>query len=223
MHTLPVVVINFKSYEQIYGEKGLNIAKYAEKASLENDISIYVAPPVIDIYQYAKALSIPVIAQHVDSAEPSRNTGFITVEMLGSAGAHGSLLNHSEHPISLHDIAISINKLKSMNLKSIVCAPTSEEASAIAMLSPDFIAIEPPELIAGNVSVSKARPELISDTVEKVRKVMPKMPILCGAGIKDGSDVKKAVDLETDGILVASGVVISKDPKRSLDELLKAF
>jgi triosephosphate isomerase len=223
MHTLPVVVINFKSYEQIYGEKGLSIAKYAEKASLENDISIYVAPPIIDIQHYAKALSIPVIAQHVDAVEASRNTGFITVEMLSSVSAYGSLLNHSEHPISLHDIAVSINKLRSMNMKSIVCVPTSEEASAIAMLSPDFIAIEPPELIAGNVSVSKAKPELITDTVEKVRKVMPKMPILCGAGIKDGSDVKKAVDLETDGILVASGVVISKDPQKALDELVKAF
>ena len=34
-----------------------------------------------------------------------------------------------------------------------------------------MIAVEPPELIGGDISVSTAKPEIISDTVEVVKKI----------------------------------------------------
>jgi len=50
---------------------------------------------------------------------------------------------------------------------------------SIASFKPDYIAIEPPELIGTGVSVSKARPEIISKTVKIVRETNPKVKVLC--------------------------------------------
>jgi len=44
----------------------------------------------------------------------------------------------------------------------------------------------------------------------------PNIKVLCGAGITNGEDVKKALELGTVGVLVASGVVKAKDPKKVL-------
>jgi len=45
--------------------------------------------------------------------------------------------------------------------------------------------IEPPELVAGKISVSKAQPKLIEQIGKKLR-----YPFLVGAGIKNAEDVK---------------------------------
>ena len=46
------------------------------------------------------------------------------------------------------------------------------------------------------------------------------MPVLCGAGIHTGEDVKKSRELGAKGILVASGVVKAKDQRKALKELI---
>jgi triosephosphate isomerase len=81
---------------------------------------------------------------------------------------------------------------------------------------PDMIAIEPPELIGTGISVSKARPELITESVKQIRKVNGSVKILCGAGVTTAEDVSKALELGSEGVLVASGVVKSKDPRTIL-------
>jgi triosephosphate isomerase len=81
-------------------------------------------------------------------------------------------------------------------------------------MKPDYIAVEPRELIGGKISVSQARPELISDTVKAV-----KTKVLCGAGINTRQDVKKALKLGAKGVLVASAVAKSKNPGKVLKEL----
>ncbi|MCD6502806.1 MAG: triose-phosphate isomerase, partial [Euryarchaeota archaeon] len=87
-------------------------------------------------------------------------------------------------------------------------------------LEPTFIAIEPPELIGGDVSVTSAKPEIITRVVEGVSRINKNVRILTGAGIKHKEDVKKAVDLGTDGVLLASGYIKAKDPKKFLTELV---
>ena len=91
----------------------------------------------------------------------------------------------------------------------------------MAAFAPDFIAVEPPELIGGDVSVTKANPFIIEDTVNSVKDVNKKISVLCGAGVKTGEDVAKALELGADGVLLASGVVKSKDPKATLLDLIK--
>jgi triosephosphate isomerase len=95
--------------------------------------------------------------------------------------------------------------------------PTSAAAAA---LSPDYVAIEPPELIGSGVSVSKANPDIIKNSVAAVHAVNPKVKILTGAGIQTGECVKIATDLGTDGVLLASGVVKAKVPIAVLRDLV---
>ena len=92
-------------------------------------------------------------------------------------------------------------------------------SGAIAFLEPDMIAMEPPELIGGDISVSTARPEAIVETIEAVKSVKS-VPVLVGAGIKNGQDVKKAIELGAKGVLVASGIVKAKDPKKAINDLV---
>jgi len=52
-----------------------------------------------------------------------------------------------------------------------------------------------------------------------VRKTGYRGKILCGAGIVSGEDVKKAVELGADGVLVASSIVKAQDWEAKIREL----
>jgi triosephosphate isomerase len=90
----------------------------------------------------------------------------------------------------------------------------------VAALGPDFLAVEPPELIGGNISVSTAKPEIVSGSVQRVHKVNDKVKVLCGAGVKSGKDVAKSLELGAEGVLLASWVVTAKDVVAVMKDLL---
>jgi triosephosphate isomerase len=92
---------------------------------------------------------------------------------------------------------------------SIVCADDLNEVEALSLFSPDFLAIEPPELIGKGIAVSKTNPSIIKDCVQVVKGISSTVKVLCGAGIVDKTDVEKALELGAQGILVSSGVVKS--------------
>jgi len=60
----------------------------------------------------------------------------------------------------------------------------------------------------------------VSGTVEAIRKIAPGVKVLTGAGVKNGDDVRMAVELGTCGVLLASGVVKAEDPLGTLYELV---
>ena len=86
-------------------------------------------------------------------------------------------------------------------------------------MNPTFIAVEPPELIGGEVSVTNVDPAIVSGTVEAVNRIS-KVGVLCGAGIKNGKDVSKAIELGASGVLLASGVTKSDNPEATLTDLV---
>src|SRR3989442_1266063 len=106
---------------------------------------------------------------------------------------------------------------------SVVLAPPASDLAHVAKLSPEYIAIEPPELIGGDVSVTTANPEIVSGAVERIRAANPNVGVLCGAGVKSRKDVAKALELGTVGVLLASGVVKAKDPEAALRDLVKGL
>lgn len=112
---------------------------------------------------------------------------------------------------------------KEYDLISIVCAQNSKEAGELAKFNPDFIAVEPPELIGGDVSVSTAEPEIIRNTVDEVKKNSSRTYVLCGAGVKNKDDVKKAIELGAKGVLVASGVVKADSVENAMEDLIKGM
>jgi triosephosphate isomerase len=218
----PLIIVNFKTYLEATGEKAVEITKKAEKVSLETKVSIGVAPQFTDIVAVAKAVTIPVFAQHIDPIQPGSHTGHVLAEAVKETGAMGTLINHSERQLKLSDIDAIIKITRKKSLVSVVCANNPDISAAVASLKPDIIAIEPPELIGTGIPVSKAKPEVITDTIRLVREINEKVVILCGAGISCGEDVKAALRLGAEGVLVASGIVKAKDPYRILHEFAEA-
>ncbi len=218
----PFILVNFKAYSESMGKKAFELAKIAEKISKETGVCIGVAPQLIDLRKIAMEVDIPVFAQHVDPFKPGAYTGYVTVEAIKDAGAIGSLINHSERKIKLSEIDEIVNRLKDLNMISVVCADTEKASAAAAALNPVMVAIEPPELIGSGIAVSKAKPEIVKDTVAIIERINSKVIVLCGAGITKGEDVSAALKLGVKGVLVASGVVKAKNQEEALLDLAEA-
>ncbi len=215
----PTVVLNVKTYIEATGNKALEIAILMDKISKELDVSMAIAVQATDITLVTNKVSIPVFAQHIDPIKPGSHTGWTLAEAVKAAGALGTLINHSEHRVILADLDTCVTKAKELNLDHIVCSNNVETSKAIAAFSPNFIAIEPPELIGGDISVTTADPDIVSNSIEAVKSINNKIKVLCGAGVKNGKDVAKAVELGADGVLLASGVVKAKDKERVIRDL----
>ena len=216
----PVVIINLKTYSRATGEKAILLAQTCERVSNQYDVPIIVAPQIPDVFRVSKAVEIPVFSQHMDAGEPGRFTGHALGETLVEAGCAGTLLNHSENRMQLADIEASINKSRKLNLHAVVCTNNILVSVAAATMNPWSVAVEPPELIGSGISVSQAQPEIISGTVEKIRAVNKDVVILCGAGISNGEDVKSAIKLGAQGVLLASAVANSDKPEDVLVDLV---
>jgi triosephosphate isomerase len=218
----PIILVNFKTYLEATGKRAVELAKIAEKVSSETGVYIGVAPQFTDIQAIAREVAIPIFAQHIDPIMPGSHTGQILAEAVKEAGAIGTLLNHSERQLTLGDIAAAIKRGKEVGLTTCVCANNPEVSAAVAALNPDMLAVEPPELIGTGIPVSKAKPVVVTRTIKLVKAINPKMTILCGAGISSGEDIVAALKLGTKGVLLASGIVKSKEPYKILMEMAKS-
>ena len=219
----PIIIVNFKTYKESTGDNAIKLAEICNKTAKETKTSIAIAVQSTDIYRISKIVSIPVLSQHIDAVDFGKNTGFLLPESVKQAGAEATLLNHSEHRLDFDLLKKSIQRAKQAGLKTIVCAKSTEETKNVANLNPDFIAIEPPELIGTKISISEARPEVISNSVKAVKSINKKIKVLCGAGIHNKEDVKKAVELGADGILVAVGVVKARNQESALKDLVNGL
>lgn len=221
--SLPLIIINFKAYSEATGRWALELAKLVERVSLETNVCMGVAPQFTDIYRIASTTQVSVFAQHIDPILPGSYTGHVLADAVKEAGAVGTLINHSEKPLRLSEIDAAIRIAKDRGLISLVCTNNQTVSAAAAALNPDMIAIEPPELIGGDLSVSKASPEVVLDTIRLVKNINPTVAVLCGAGISNGDDVAAALELGAQGVLVASSIVKAKDPYAILRELAEAI
>jgi triosephosphate isomerase (TIM) len=210
------LIINFKNYEEVSADRAIKLAKSARQISEKLKIEIVVAPPQPVLALIAKNIRIPVICQHVDNEKMGPSTGFIVPEIAKSYGAVGSLINHSEHRMEMSSITSLVERMRKLGMASIVCAQEPHEVVEISTLQPDFIAIEPPELIGSGRAVSKENPAIITKSIQGAGS---RSRVICGAGITDKDDVAKAIELGSQGILVASGIVKATSWEKKITEL----
>jgi len=206
----PIIIVNFKTYKQ--GQEVLRLAKEIEK--VDKNIIIGVQPT--DISELKRNIKLKIYSQHVDSFSIGRNTGFVLPESVKSQGAIGTFLNHSEHKLSFPVIKRTVARCKTIGLKTALFASNLNEAKKLQGLKPDHLIIEPPELVAGKISVSKARPELIRKISKSLRT-----KFLVGAGIHSSEDVVVAMSLGAGGIALSSAITTSKNPGKVLRGLVK--
>lgn len=193
-----MIIVNFKKHK-----------KPDELAQKLKWFNIILAVLPKDVKQIAR-IKANTYSQYINAKENAK--------WVKANGAKGTLLNHSDYPITNKKIKEYVSSAKKAKLKTVVCCTTMQRAKQIARMKPDYIAVEPRELIGGKLAVSQARPKLISDVAN-----LTKIPVLCGAGIHSKEDVRRAIDLGAKGVLVSSAVVKAKRPERVLKELIKGL
>jgi triosephosphate isomerase (TIM) len=198
------LIINFKNYDEVSGDRAVKLAKAAQAVAKKLKVEIVLAPPQPALAMVAKSVRMPIICQHVDNEKVGSSTGYFLPEIAKSYGAVGSLVNHSEHRIEMKQISSLVERLRKLGMTSIVCAREPWEVMEVSVFQPDFIAIEPPELIGTGRAVSKENPAIITKSIEAAGS---RSKVICGAGITGKGDVAKAMELGSRGILVASGII----------------
>lgn len=216
----PLILINFKCY--VAGEKALKLARICEQVSRRYKVNIVVAPQPTDICQIAKNVKIKIFSQHIDPVDAGAYTGHVTALAVKESGARGTLINHSERRLGLKDIGRCIKLARKHGLISVVCSGGLAESKRIAKFNPDFLAYEDPLLIGTGRAVSRVKPEIVKRFVKMVSKINPRIIPLCGAGISTSEDIRTALELGTRGVIVASAVAESKNPKPLLIKMAKA-
>jgi len=216
-----MIILNLKTYGQAIGQQANKLAEAAAKVTEETGVRIIVAPQAVDLRCVHNDTNAETFAQHCDGAPLGKFTGWISAEAVKDTGASGTVINHAEHQLGLDKIQQAIDACKAAGLETCVCADSIEIGEKIRDFEPDFIAIEVPELIGGDISIATANPEIITEAVEKCAN--EKTQVIAGAGIKTGEDVKIALSLGAKGIILASGVVKAENPELILREFAEAF
>src|SRR5207245_755412 len=128
---VPAVVLNFKTYPEILGKKGWELAKRFAAVADDTGASIILSPATSDLAHIAKLVHIPVIGQHVDAVEPGQTTGWTPPEALLDAGAAGTLNNHSESKAAREEMAKTIPRCQTVGHGLIARAPPLAEAETL--------------------------------------------------------------------------------------------
>ena len=216
-----ILLINTKAYLQVTGKRLEKLARESRAMSAMTRAEIIFAVQPSDIPSTSRFVT--TFSQHIDAIEPGKHTGRILPESVKQAGAKGTLINHYERRIPLGEIKANIERARKMGLRTIVCISKNSLVRQIAPLGPDYIAFEAPELIGTGISVATVEPDVIRRFVRLVKKANPRVGVLCGAGVSTREDVSKALELGTDGVLLASAVPKARDPCRKVRELLRGF
>ena len=215
----PLIVVNFKTYATAMGHKAVELAKAMERASKDH-VRMIAVVSAFDLHAVKQAApTLEVWSQHLDPVGKGSFTGWLQPDNAIERGAEGTIINHAEHKVEIGHVQQLMQQLPE-NFPMCACAADVEEAHQLAELGPTFIAVEPPELIGGDISVTTADPAIVSDTVNAVRAINPNVRVLCGAGVKDGKDVRTAVELGAHGVLLASGVTKASDVDAVLADLV---
>jgi triosephosphate isomerase len=218
------LIINCKNYEESTGNefsKILDACVALHDKAKQYDVDLIVVPSTIDLKDSVK--SVQTYAQHIDVKNPGSQTGYVVPKILKNIGVKGTLISHSEHLLENSLIEETILKAKELGFETCVCARDPHAAYEVSKFAPDMIAVEPQELIGGDISISTAKPEIITDSINAIANSEHKPLLLVGAGIKNRGDVSKAVELGAMGILVASGVVKAPHIYNAIDDLLEGF
>jgi triosephosphate isomerase len=209
------VLVNLKAYPC----DPVEVATAVRDVADESGVRIGVAPQAAHVERVAET-GAETWAQHVDANDYGSHTGSTLADAVADAGAVGTLVNHSERRLSLADVDGAVRAAERAGLETVVCANNPRQIGAAAALGPDAVAVEPPELIGGDVSVSTADPDIVEDAVAAASEVDDSVDVFCGAGISDGDDVTAAADLGASGVLLASGVAKADDPRAALESLV---
>lgn len=209
----PSLGVNAKSY--MWGEDLLDIARYCEQVAVENNITVTMNVPIVDIYRVSQiAPHVIINAQFMDPIEKGGTMGGVVAQALADAGADGVIINHaSAKPMTPSQVIKAIQLAKDAGLYTFVCADSVEEALFIASLHPTGIICEQAKLIGTGVVASE---EYLHSTTKAIKEVDPNIVVMQGAGIKNADDIYRNIKNGSESGGGASGIFCSADPKATI-------
>jgi triosephosphate isomerase len=213
-----MIILSLKTYKEATGEAAIKLLSSVKKISQETGVKIIPAVQPTDIYRIKKELGIEVWAQHMDPIEPGKNMGWLSPYSLKEAGATGVVINHSEHKTTDEKVKKILDKAKEYGLQNVVIAFDVDTVIKYDSWNPDYISYEREDAIGTGVSmVTKEK-----KNIKKLLSVL-KRPLIIGAGIATGEDVREAIEIGAVGVIMASRFVLAKDPEVKLRELAEGF
>lgn len=216
----PFFEIGPKAY--CFGKNALQLAMFADDLVSKYDVDIIFTPQTIDIPKIAaNTHHIKIFSQHMDGINIGRGMGCILPEALAEAGAHGTFLNHAEHPLSLEEISRGILRANEVGLAALVCANNLEEACAIACFHPDIIIVENSAQIASNSGYTN--PKNIMTIRRAIHTIDKNIKILFGAGIHSPQDVEEVIRYGADATGCSSAIMCAKDPLEQTEAMICAL
>jgi triosephosphate isomerase len=216
----PFFEIGPKAY--LYGKEVLKLAKFADEVSVKYNVRIIFTPQYVDIPLLAQETkNLLIFAQHMDPLKIGRGVGSVLPEAIKAAGAVGVLLNHAEKPLSLEVIHRTIQRADEVGLASMVCAGSLEEVEKVAMMNPNILLAESPELIGAGKRGADDQ-EAIRKINGLVWRINPDILVLHGAGISRGRDVYEIIALGAQATGSTSGIIKAKDPFAMVEEMIRS-
>ena len=202
----------------IYGDAVIEMGMYLDKLSAKYDIDIIYIAPFLELADVARATEkLIVFAPYMDPIRLGRGMGLVLPEGIKAAGAKGVLLNHCERPMSFPALKQAIDRANELELLSLICADSIEEARAIAQLGPDIIAPEPNELIGSGTASDLS---FVMDNIREIKKINPNILVEQAAGITTGKQVYEFLMAGSEGAGAGSGIFNAADPFAIADEMI---
>lgn len=215
----PFFTVNPKSY--LYGQELMDLAYKADELAEKYEVDIFFTAPLIELSEIIRNTKhiIPT-AQHMDHIEPGTGMGHVSPDILAAKGVKATFLNHAEHPVEMSKLVKTIKRAQELNIITLVCADSVDEAKALTLLNPDIMLCEPTELIGTGQTSDD---DYVKETNDAVRSVNPDVFVLQAAGISNANDVTRALKLGADGTGGTSGIVKAKDPQKALEAMIEAL
>lgn len=215
----PFFSVSPKSY--LIGQELLDLALIADKLAGEIDSTIFFTAPLPELANIVKNTENMIItSQSADGLGLGKGMGRPLLESLNEIGVKATFINHMEAQLTFKEIIAAISKARELDIISIVCVDTAEEARIISYADPDIILCEPNDLIGTGRTSNDS---YVHETIKEIKKVNPDILIMEGAGITKGSDVSRIVKLGADGTGVSSMLAKDCDKKELLKDLLSGL
>ena len=215
-----MIIVNFKIYEETFGDKALALAKICQKVSKKTQVKIIPAVSALDAVSIKNELGMEVWLQNTDEMFEGAKSGAVSPLQAKYLGISGSLINHSENRKKPGTVKKMLSNWPD-NFKVMLCLGSLGQVESWAKnIKPNFIAYEPKSLIGSkDKSVATEKPEVIKNIVDRY----PEIPVFVGAGIHSVKDVEVSLKLGAKGILISTYIVKSKNPEKKLEELASCF
>lgn len=211
----PFFSVSPKSY--LLGKELIELAEIADRLAEEIESTIFFTAPPTELANIVQCTNNMVItSQSADGLGLGKGMGRPLLESLKEIGVQATFINHMEAQLTFKEVIAAINKAKDLDIISIVCVDTVEEAKVIAHANPDIILCEPNELIGTGKPSDES---YIRETISAIKKINSDILIMEGAGITTGLDVRRLIRLGADGTGVSSILAKDMDKEKLLKDL----